>query len=393
MDSKPDTNKTNSLDFSQNTPNNESPNKLESWLQLNRTRGIGPKTAKSLLEYFSDPETTLNASIAELKSTGLSQTVAEAIKSPDKKGVDEDLAWLESHEHHHILTQDDPRYPPLLSELCDPPLILYVNGNPAWLCLPQLAIVGSRSASPGGLHIASEFAFELAELGLVITSGLALGIDAAAHQGALKSSGKTVAVLGTGPDRIYPAKHLELASEVVSSGVIVSEFVPGTTPRKENFPRRNRLISGLSAGTLVVEATQQSGSLITARYAMEQGREVFAVPGSIRNPHTKGCHALIRDGAKLVESVDDIVEDLLPIMQLTLEQIGRKPTDQQEQITSQPDENSHKILESLGYDPLPIDVLVERTGLTARELSSMLLSLELEGRVTSQAGGMYVRNQ
>ncbi len=368
----------------------QQPENLQPWLALNRLKGFGPKTILGLLERFENPQHVFDTSAADLKHAGLNSTAINLIKNSDQQ-VDEDLAWLESHPRHHIITLHDSRYPSLLKELNDPPVLLYVNGDPDLLSMPQLAIVGSRSATPGGLEVAHEFSHSLTEAGLVITSGLALGIDAAAHKGALESTGKTIAVLGTGPDRIYPAKHLKLAEQVVNSGTIVTEFVPGTTPNKGNFPRRNRVISGLALGTLVVEAAQRSGSLITARFAMEQGKEVFAIPGSIRNPQARGTHALIREGAKLVESVDDIIEDLGPLFATLFPVENKEKTKSDSGETYKGDQKL--IMESLGYDPVSVNELVERSGLTASEVSSILLSLELEGDVSSQVGGMYVKNK
>lgn len=360
---------------------------LEYWLALHRIRGFGPVKSLALLELFTHPRQLFESSSAELLQAGLKPSETEKLKSPDWQGVAEDFAWLESHPDHHILTLFDPRYPLLLKELSDPPIVLYVNGDPELLMMPQIALVGSRTATPTGLQIATEFADQLSASGLVITSGLALGIDAAAHQGALQSSGKTMAVLGTGPDRIYPARHLNLAQQIVQSGAIVSEFVPGTSPRKEHFPRRNRVISGLALGTLVVEATIHSGSLITAKFALEQGREVFAIPGSIRNPQVRGCHALIREGAKLVENVDDIIEELGPLYNSIVTDMPEKggPSSGGTRL------ESNHILDNLGYDPVSVDELVKRTGLTASDVSSMLLTLELDGRIGSLPGGKYQR--
>ncbi len=369
---------------------------LQDWLALNRVKGFGPKRILALLEKFESPKHIFNASPAELKHAGLTSTVINQIKNADRQ-VEEDVGWIDAHSRHHIVTLHDRRYPFLLKELNDPPILLYVNGDPELLSKPQLSIIGSRAATPGGLEIAREFAQALALAGLVVTSGLALGIDAAAHQGALAASGKTIAILGTGPDRIYPARHLKLAEQIVETGAIVSEFVPGAMPRKENFPRRNRVISGLALGALVVEAAKQSGSLITARFALEQGKEVFAVPGSIHNPQSKGCHALIREGAKLVESVEDIIEDLGPLYEASISDQSTILTNASSVITSSVDTSAplqgeqNRLLESLGYDPITVNEIVERTGLTASDVSSILLALELEGYVESQAGGRYVR--
>ncbi|MFK8069089.1 MAG: DNA-processing protein DprA [Gammaproteobacteria bacterium] len=365
---------------------------LQDWLALNRIKGFGPKRILALLEKFESPKQVFNAPAAELKHAGLTSTAVNQIKNADHQ-LEEDMGWLDAHSRHHIITLHDYRYPSLLKELNDPPILLYVNGDPELLTKPQLSIVGSRSATPGGLQIAREFAQSLSSAGLAVTSGLALGVDAAAHEGALVAYGKTIAVLGTGPDRIYPARHLKLAEQIVETGTIVSEFVPGTTPRKENFPRRNRVISGLSLGTLVVEAAKQSGSLITARFALEQGKEVFAIPGSIRNPQTKGCHALIREGAKLVESVEDIIEDLGPlygasISDQTVTQ-ANAPSIPKDDLTLQGDQK--RLMEGLGYDPISVDEIVGQTGLTASNVSSILLALEIEGYVESQPGGRYTR--
>ncbi len=364
---------------------------LTSWLVLNRIKGFGPKTINGLLEKFESPQHIFDSSVAELKHTGLSSSAIEKIKGAVPE-VDEDLAWLEAHPRHHIITMQDPRYPSLLKEITDPPVLLYVNGDPYLLSMPQLAMVGSRSATAGGLEIAREFSRILVDMGLVVTSGLALGVDAAAHEGALASTGRTVAVLGTGPDRIYPASHLKLAGQIVETGAIVTEFIPGAAPRKDHFPRRNRVISGLALGTLVVEAAKQSGSLITARFAMEQGKEVFAVPGSIRNPQAKGCHALIREGAKLVESVEDIIEELGPVFATLYPEKDRNSAEGEMDTHSFCNEQK-LIMDSLGFDPVSVNEIVERSGLTASDVSSILLALELEGHVCSQVGGMYLRKK
>jgi DNA processing protein len=267
---------------------------------------------------------------------------------------------------------------------------LYVHGNVAALHTPQLAIVGSRNPSAGGQETAHAFAAHLASVGLTITSGLALGIDAASHAGALDSSGTTVAVMGTGLDRVYPARHRELAHEIVSGGgALVAEFPVGTGPRPENFPRRNRIISGLSLGTLVVEAAPRSGSLTTARHAVEQGREVFAIPGSIHNPLARGCHALIRQGAKLVETAADVLEELGVFIEHAPQTSSPLPA----ASPDTPSSEQSQLLDYMGFDIITIDQLVARSGLTAAAVSSMLLILELDGRVVSQAGGRYVRNE
>ena len=352
---------------------------------MHRTSGVGPATFTKLLEQFSDPE-AIFANISSAR--GVSDKVKNNLSNPDWAVVEEDLVWL-SQPNRHAIMIDDPRYPILLKNIPDPPIILFVHGDPDLLSQWQIALVGSRNPTASGRDTAYDFARFLAESGLTITSGLALGIDAAAHQGALAVQGKTVAVLGTGLDRVYPAKHRDMAHEIASTGALVSEFALGTPPRAENFPRRNRIISGLSLGTLVVEAALRSGSLITARMALEQGREVFAIPGSIHNPLVKGCHRLIREGAKLVETASDILEELgaLAGVETTTNAISTPVTDNKLEI----DADYQLLFESLGYDPIGIDVLIERCGLTAETVSSMLLLLELQGQVESLPGGRYVR--
>jgi DNA processing protein len=322
---------------------------------------------------------------------GISDNIKKQLASPDWAKVESDLLWLEQ-PNCHILLNNDEQFPPLLADIHDPPNLLYLQGDISLLSQWQLAIVGSRNPSDTGRQLAYEFAYHLGQGGLCITSGLAMGIDAAAHKGALAAGAKTIAVVGTGLDRVYPAVHRELAHEIAANGLLVSEFPLGTPPKAENFPRRNRIISGLSLGTLVVEAALKSGSLITARMAMEQAREVFAIPGSIHNPLAKGCHKLIREGAKLVETAMDIVEELGPLAQLQLESLSTdlKHREQQEE---QEDPEYQLLLEKLGFDPITIDKLIQRSGLTSEEVSSMLLLLELKGQVESLAGGLYVRTK
>lgn len=291
---------------------------------------------------------------------------------------------------------DDPRYPPLLREIDHPPPRLHVLGDPAVLQLPQLAIVGSRHATPGGAETALEFAAWLAARGFCITSGLAEGIDAAAHRGALSVGGRTIAVCGTGLDIVYPRQHRDLAREIIEGGgALVSEFEPGTAVHPSNFPRRNRLISGLSVGTLVVEASLRSGALITARHAMEQGREVFAIPGSIHNPVARGCHRLIRNGAKLVETAADIVEELQGMLAgLALDAATAVPAAEMAdaaEIIADPAAGYAPLLDAMGWDIVDADHLVARSGLTIGEVSSMLLLLEMQGSVRSLSGGRYQR--
>lgn len=365
---------------------------LRSWLALNRVPGLGSATVHALLEHFGHPEVVFATNPAELQQvTRLRPAAAAALRSPDWTGVERDLQWA-SLPKHHILTLADPRYPPLLRHIPrSAPPVLFVVGNPEALLAPQVAFVGSRNPTPGGREIATELATELCRRGLAITSGLAVGIDGAGHSAALAAGGITIAVNATGLDRTYPARHQRLADQIVATGTgaLVSEFPVGAPPLKEHFPRRNRIVSGLCLGTLVVEAALRSGSLITARFALEQGREVFAVPGSIRNPLARGCHALIRDGAKLVETADDIIVEL-----------GISPFPRQDDVVANEGNKVRNpelkaaedaVLHALGYEPATVDVLVERTGLTAEELSSILMELELEGCVASMSGGFYFR--
>lgn len=297
--------------------------------------------------------------------------------------IDYDLSWLEQ-KNNSVITFNDTNYPPQLKEITDPPPVLFVRGNPDLLSLPQIAIVGSRNPSSLGVETAFNFAKTLSHHGFVITSGLALGIDAASHRGALNAKGYTVAVAGTGLDRVYPARHKELATEIVNTGVMISEFPPGTAAKANHFPRRNRIISGLCQGLLVVEAAKQSGSLISARMALEQNREVFAIPGSIHNPLARGCNALIREGAKLVETTQDILEELNQYNQ------------QDEKLLSFPvqstlDLEQQTLLNRVMFSPTSIDNLVENTGESVEVISSMLLILELQGYLEATAGGCYVR--
>lgn len=302
--------------------------------------------------------------------------------------------WL-SRADAHLLTPADLGYPRLLREIASPPPQLFVLGNVETLALPQLAIVGSRNATPAGAETAHSFAVHLATCGFCITSGLAEGIDAAAHRGALAAAGRTVAVCGTGLDSVYPRRHEALAREIVAAGgALVSEFAPGTRVFRANFPRRNRLISGLSIGTLVVEASVRSGALITAGHAIEQGREVFAIPGSIHNPVARGCHRLIRNGAKLVETADDIMEELSGMLaglrQSDEAAPGRKATDSAVNA-AEPDAQYARLLAAMAWDPVDADSLVIRSGLTIGEVSSMLLLLEMQGSVRALSGGRYQR--
>ncbi|SEH08345.1 DNA-processing protein DprA [Candidatus Venteria ishoeyi] len=376
------------------------------WLALLHTPHVGPVVFAKLLKQFSSPRALLTAGRSSWMEAGMRGRLLAALEKPNWQAVDADFTWLNGHQKRFLLTWDDPRYPAQLREIHDPPPILFGQGNPDLLSRPQLAMVGSRNPSRGGEETAQDFAHHLAQLGWVITSGMAFGIDGASHRGALSATGATVAVLGTGPDKVYPLRHRDLYSRICQQGVIVSEFFPGITPRSGNFPRRNRIISGLSLGTLVVEATLHSGSLITARQAAEQGREVFAIPGSIHNPLAKGCHALIKEGVKLVETAEDIVEELAlfapPLASIpatTQNQTVNEPaplsepekTNLENNILNKDEEKYSQLLAVMVIgEPVPVDSLIERSGLTADAVSSMLLILELQGKVNSAPGG-YIR--
>jgi DNA processing protein len=362
------------------------------WLALCRAPGLGARGLHSLLQQLLSPAAVFAADRERLRSLGLTNATLDYLKEPDWRTVDADLAWLRQ-PGNRLIRITDKAYPPRLADISDPPPLLFVHGDADYLLQAQLAVVGSRNPSRDGIALAEDFAAFLGDCGLTICSGLATGIDAAAHRGALRAAAGTVAVTGTGLDRVYPACHRELAHQIANNGVLVSEFPPGTPPIAANFPRRNRIISGLSVGTLVVEAALRSGSLITARLALEQGREVFAIPGSVHNPLAHGCHALIRQGAKLVERGEHILEELAA--QLTVEPPAGTRARSTEPVL-QPAELAgeyHELLDAMGYEPVAVDQLVERSGLTPEQVSSMLLLLELEDRVHSCAGGRYTRAQ
>jgi DNA processing protein len=306
--------------------------------------------------------------------------------SPDESAIDADLAWLEA-SGAAIVLYSDAEYPPLLRQISGPPAALYVLGSVAVLASAQLAMVGSRSPTPSGRTTAREFAAWFARAGLTVTSGLAVGIDAASHEGALAGGGETVAVCGTGLDRLYPAGHAALAERICACGALVSEFPPRTAPLRQHFPRRNRIISGLSLGTLVVEAARHSGSLITARLAGEAGREVFAIPGSIHSPLSRGCHQLIKQGAKLVEEAADVISELH--ISVPKERLSAPPSLPAQRLAL--DKEYEMLLDALGFEPATVDTLVARTQLRSESVASMLLILELEGRVTALPGGRYGR--
>lgn len=345
-----------------------------------------------LLDRFGTVDAIVDAGAAALSHSGLEQRTVKDITTPDERLIARCHDWLAS-TGHHIVTWADARYPALLRDIYHAPLSLFVRGDVDVLTLPQIAIVGSRNATPGGCDTARRFAKYLGRGGFCITSGLALGVDAAAHRGALDASARTIAVCATGPDEVYPARHAHLAAEVAENGAIVTEFPPGSPPQRGRFPQRNRLISGMSVGTLVVEAGLRSGALITARLASEQGREVFAVPGSIHNPTARGCHRLIRAGAKLVESAHDIIEELPGMLAGISECVEQNDATRTRNNVDERDSEYLQLLEFMGWDPVTVDTLVNRSGLTAEEVSSMLLILELAGSVEPLVGGTYIQRE
>ena len=364
---------------------------LTASLVIARIPGLDARTLRDWLAHVGDAVELARLSSDSLRALGVPDRAIEAL-SRARREVHADLRWLET-ERHRFVPWDSDAYPALLNELTDPPVALYVHGDTDLLGMPQLAIVGSRNPTPHGRENAREFAAHLARCGLAITSGLALGIDTASHEGALQADGTTIAVCGTGLDVAYPRANRALAESIAAHGALVSEFPLGTAPSKAHFPRRNRVISGLALGTLVVEAALRSGSLITARLAAEQGREVFAIPGSIHNPLSRGCHRLIREGAKLVETAHDIFEELRPLAH-TLAAYAQSPkvADSQPKPAGLLHKGHEILLDALGFEPAGVDLLVERTGLRADEVASMLFILELEGRVETYPGGLYIRH-
>jgi DNA processing protein len=354
---------------------------FDAWFRLLETPGLGREGARRLLASFGSATQVLQASKAAWQQVVGAQLSQALDREPEELQPHLRAArlWLAGGEQRQVLTIGDDDYPALLLQTPDPPLLLYVQGQVGLLNRRSLAIVGSRNASAQGVDNARSFGAHLSRQDWTIVSGLAFGIDGAAHEGGLQGAGSTVAVVGTGLDRVYPARHRTLAHRIATDGVLVSEFAPGTPPLRPNFPMRNRIIAGLARGTLVVEAALRSGSLITARQAADYGREVFAVPGSIHSPLSRGCHALIRQGAKLVESADDVLEQLQDQPRLV-------PGD-----TPAPGVCDDPVLRALGHDPATLDTLCARTGWSAQELSARLLELELEDQVARLPGGLYQR--
>ncbi|MFA6061554.1 MAG: DNA-processing protein DprA [Gallionella sp.] len=353
---------------------------LKAWLTLSLIRGLGGEGARHLLREFKSPEAVLSASNKALCTVVKPETAAIIGKGVSDELLEPALNWL-ADDNNHIVTLGDADYPQSLLNITDPPLLLYVKGRLDLLNKTALAIVGSRHATPQGIGNAEQFAKTLSDAGLCIISGMAHGIDAAAHHGALDGSSASIAVVGTGLDKVYPSANRDLAHLLAKQGTLISEFPLGTPPIAGNFPRRNRIISGMSIGCLVVEASLQSGSLITARLAMEQGRDVFAIPGSIHTPQSRGCHKLIKQGAKLVESAQDILDELPGKIRAATPAPAPSPAVNEEA----------NLLDLIGNDPVSMEVICARSGLTVSQLSAMLLTYELEGHLATLPGGLFQR--
>jgi len=370
------------------------PDEFIAWLTLLRAPTLGAAAIRALIARHGSARAAVIGGTAD---ASIAAAAREALRVPDAAALDGDQAWL-ADPRHHFIADGDADFPALLRDIPNAPAALFVAGDPALLWSPQLAIVGARSASASGLANARAFAREFAGAGIVVTSGLAEGIAGAAHAAALDAGGKTVAVLGTGPDQVYPRRHGALAGRIVERGALVSEFPPGTPGKPEHFPRRNRIIAGLSLGTLVIEASLNSGSLITARLAAEQGREVFALPGSIHSPLARGCHRLIRDGALLVETAAEVMEQLRGIGGRLAEHLrDRLDAFPVAPVAPRPggpaaDPDYIRLLAAIDHAPVGLDELAARTGLAISALSSMLLVLELDGAVNAVEGGRYARS-
>ncbi|MBO9480343.1 DNA-processing protein DprA [Salinisphaera sp. G21_0] len=356
------------------------------WLTLSLIPGLGPIKSSQLIDKFQHPSQLFSASFNQLKSIIPEKLASLLVNAHRDSSIQKQLhriqTWLEASQAHAIVTPDSHLYPKALKELPDAPVVLYVIGNRQLISEPQLGVVGSRRPTPNGRRVAREFCEHLSRSGLVITSGMALGIDAAAHQGALGCYGATVAVLGTGVDQVYPARHEDLYQLIASQGAIVSEYPLGTKPFAGNFPRRNRILSGLSLGVLVVEAALESGSLISARLAAEQGREVFAIPGSVLNPLSRGCHKLIREGAVLVESPDDVLIELAPQLHGVMNEFSPSTSSRKET-----DPLRLKVIEVMGFDVVSADQISTLSGIPFAELSVVLTEMELDGVIESTSGG------
>ena len=365
----------------------------EAWLTLNLIQGVGCERYRALLSAFGAPSAVLAATLAQLERVVEPKIAAAIVAGADATALANALAWLDAPENH-LLTLADDDYPTHLLEIADPPVLLYLKGRRDLLAATVcMAVVGSRNATPSGMQTAEAFSAHLSAAGLTIVSGLASGIDSAAHAGGLKhNAGSTIAVVGTGLDRVYPARNKALAQQIAKDGLIISEYSLGTPPLPANFPRRNRIISGLSRGVLVVEAALASGSLITARMAAEQGRDVFAIPGSIHSPFSKGCHLLIKQGAKLVDDAADILQELNLTPHLT-PQISQPAIEDEEILTPEaPDDSpSAQILTAMGYDVTAIDGLIATLSLPPQTVIATLTELEIMGQIATLAGGRVQR--
>jgi len=359
---------------------------------------LGGASLIKLIDALGGASAVAAASTRDLTRFGLSDETATAITHPDEEQIESGLQWL-AQSDHHLLCWDDDAYPVLLRRIANPPAALFVDGDPGCLWQPQIAVIGSRNPTAGGLDHARDFARTLARQGMTITSGLASGIDTASHVAALDAGALTIAVNGTGLDRVYPSSSRAVAARIRSQGAMISELPLGSPPKRQHFPSRNRIISGLSLAVLVIEAGLNSGTLITARKAAEQGRDVFALPGSLNNPMAKGCHRLIREGARLVETTADIMQELGPVaaeLQMEIRQRldlpdepAEKPVSLQDTLLDDADYSA--VWNVLAHDPKPMDVIIEQSGLSAREISSMLLMMELKGLVKKHGNGHYVR--
>lgn len=358
-----------------------------SYLQLALTPHIGPVSLLKLLRAFDDVSAVWNLPSSQLKNI-LSPAAINALNQRQgHQALQDALKWENQHADNHLIGLLDEHYPIHLAQIDAPPPLLFCRGDANLLHTPALAIIGSRHATASGLHTATRFAADLSQLGITIVSGFAAGIDSAAHQGCLDAQGKTIAVLGTGIDRVYPAANRALAHQISEHGLLLSEFPLGTAPIAHNFPKRNRIISALSQAIIVVEASLESGSLITARLGLEMNKEVMAIPGSIHNPQSKGCHHLIKQGAKLVECLEDILEECPNLF-------NQRPVNDNIKLNTQINNataNNMDFLEVMGFDPIHPDLLVEKLGISAADVYAELLQLELEGQISALAGGRYQR--
>lgn len=385
-------------------------NQQRDWLVLINAPSLGGAKLIKAIDSFGSAAALAGASARELRNHGFKEDTINSITQPDEQRIEYALNWL-SHERHHLLCWDNEDYPVLLRRITGPPAALFIDGDPGCLWQPQIAVIGSRNPTSGGLDHARDFATTLANMGMTVTSGLASGIDTAAHRAALEAGAQTIAVNGTGLDIIYPASSRQTGERIPFQGAMISELPLGSPARPQHFPSRNRIISGLSLAVLVIEAGLNSGTLITARKAAEQGRDVFALPGSLNNPMAKGCHRLIREGARLVETAADILQELGPVaaelkmeiqqrLELSAASDDRHHSENNEidahSTTNKPlglldDADYSAIWEVLGFDPKPVDSLIEQSGLAAREVSSMLLMMELKGMVKKSADGRFFR--